>query len=122
MEDQDKFLHEYNSKPCIKHQGTIWLLGTYNHDIGVTPFERFFLGGDGLSGYNNLDGRELIGMRGYSNESITPNYYLKDNVGGVIYSKYTFEVRYPFSLNPNATIYALSFLEAGNSWESFAAF
>ncbi|NLH33697.1 MAG: BamA/TamA family outer membrane protein [Lentimicrobium sp.] len=97
-------------------------LGTYNHDIGVTPFERFFLGGDGLSGYNNLDGRELIGMRGYSNESITPNYYLKDNVGGVIYSKYTFEVRYPFSLNPNATIYALSFLEAGNSWESFAAF
>ncbi len=97
-------------------------LSAYNTEIGVTPFERFFLGGDGLSGYNNLDGRELIGMRGYTNESITPNYYINKNVGGTIYSKYTFELRYPFSLNPSATIFALTFLEAGNAWDSFANF
>ncbi|MFP4470731.1 MAG: outer membrane protein assembly factor [Bacteroidales bacterium] len=97
-------------------------LGTYNQEIGVTPFERFYLGGDGLSGYNNLDGRELIGMRGYGNETITPNYYLNSNIGGTIYSKYTFELRYPLSLNPSATIYALTFLEAGNSWANFANF
>ena len=97
-------------------------LGLYNKDIGVTPFERFYLGGDGLSGYNNLDGRELIGMRGYGNETITPGYYMNTNIGGTIYSKYTLELRYPLSLNPSATIYVLGFLEAGNSWLDFANF
>ena len=97
-------------------------LGTYNRDIGITPFQRFYLGGDGLSGYNNLDGREIIGMRGYGNETITPKYYLYPNLGGTIYSKYTFELRYPLSLNPSATIYGLAFLEAGNSWENFSDF
>lgn len=89
-------------------------LGTYTASLGVTPFERFYLGGDGLSGYNNMDGRELIGMRGYTNNSLTPGY--PSTLGGTVYTKYTFELRYPVSLNPNATIYALTFLEAGNDW------
>ncbi len=97
-------------------------LGHYNNEIGNTPFERYYLGGDGLSGYNNLDGREIIGMRGYSNESLTPNYWKSSNTGGTIYSKYTLEARYPLSLNPNATIYVASFLEAGNSWLKFDEF
>ena len=97
-------------------------LGLYNREIGVTPFERFYLGGDGLSGYNNLDGREIIGMRGYGNETITPEYYANQNIGGTIYSKYTFELRYPLSLNPQATIYATAFLEAGNAWLTFDDF
>lgn len=97
-------------------------LGFYNPDIGVTPFQRFYLGGDGLSGYNNLDGREIIGMRGYINESITPLYYKNKNIGGNVYSKYTLELRYPLSLNPSATIYALTFIEAGNSWLGFDTF
>jgi len=97
-------------------------LGYYNSDIGVTPFQRFYLGGDGLSGYNNLDGREIIGMRGYGNETITPYYYKDRNIGGNIYSKYTLELRYPLSLNPSATIYALAFVEAGNSWLGFDNF
>ncbi len=97
-------------------------LGYYNKDIGVTPFQRFYLGGDGLSGYNNLDGREIIAMRGYGNETITPFYYKDRNIGGNIYSKYTLELRYPLSLNPSATIYALTFLEAGNSWLGFDNF
>ena len=89
-------------------------LGTYNTNLGVTPFERFYLGGDGLSGYNNMDGRELIGMRGYANNSLTPLY--PSTVGGTVYAKYTLELRYPISLNPSATIYGLAFLEAGNDW------
>jgi outer membrane protein insertion porin family len=89
-------------------------LGAYNQDLGVTPFERFYLGGDGLSGYNNMDGRELIGMRGYANNSLTPGY--PTTIGGTVYCKYTFELRYPLSLNPSATIYGLGFLEAGNDW------
>lgn len=97
-------------------------LGYYNSDIGVTPFQRFYLGGDGLSGYNNLDGREIIGMRGYGNETITPYYYEDKNIGGNIFAKYTLELRYPFSLNPSATIYGLGFIEAGNSWLGFDSF
>lgn len=97
-------------------------LGTYNRDLGVTIFERFYLGGDGLSGYGNLDGREIVGMRGYSNESLTPDYYQNSNLGGTIYSKYTMEVRYPISLNPNATIYAMGFMEAGGAWLKFNDF
>lgn len=110
------------SKLVLSFRTQFGFLGAYNQDIGVTPFERFYLGGDGLSGYNNLDGRELIGMRGYGNETITPEYYKNRNIGGTIYSKYTFEIRFPLSLNPSATIYGLTFLEAGNAWESFASF
>lgn len=89
-------------------------LGAYSAALGVTPFERFYLGGDGLTGYNNMDGRELIGMRGYANNSLTPGYPAM--IGGTVYTKYTLELRYPVSLNPNATIYGLAFVEAGNDW------
>jgi outer membrane protein insertion porin family len=89
-------------------------LGTYNQELGVTPFERFYLGGDGLSGTNNMDGRELIGMRGYANNSLTPGY--PTTIGGTVYTRYTLELRYPISLNPSATIFGLGFVEAGNDW------
>ncbi len=97
-------------------------LGAYNKTIGITPFERYYLGGDGLSGYNNMDGREIIGFRGYANESLTPQYYKDHNQGATIYSRNTLELRYPVSLNPSATIYALAFLETGNSWSDFDSF
>ena len=61
-------------------------------------------------------------MRGYINESITPNYFISKNIGGTIYTKYTLELRYPLSLNPSATIFALAFVEGGNSWLNFADF
>jgi outer membrane protein insertion porin family len=89
-------------------------LGAYNPSIGVTPFERFYLGGDGLTGYNNMDGREMIGFRGYVNNSLTPLY--PNSIGGTVYEKFTLELRYPISLNPSATIYGLTFMEAGNDW------
>jgi outer membrane protein insertion porin family len=98
----------------------VGFLGTYNKSLGVTPFERFYLGGDGLSGTNNMDGRELIGMRGYANNSLTPGY--PTTVGGTVYTRYTLELRYPISLNPSATIFGLGFVEAGNDWLLWSSF
>ena len=90
------------------------LLGAYNNDIGVAPFERFYVGGDGMSGMGyQFDGRELISLRGYNNNSISPQ------TGGTIYNKYTTEIRYAISLNPASTVYTLAFLEAGNAWDNF---
>ena len=90
------------------------VLGYYNNDIGFSPFERFYLGGDGLSGFA-LDGREIIGLRGYKNNTVTPTIS-GNTVGGTTYNKYTMELRFPVSLNPSATIYTLAFLEGGNNY------
>ena len=95
-------------------------LGSYNPTIGDSPFERFYLGGDGLSGFS-LDGRELIGMRGYGNNSLTPRNST-GYVGGTVYTKYTLELRYPLSKNPMATVFIMGFLEAGNAWSSMKDF
>ncbi len=90
-------------------------LGKYNADIGPSPFERFYLGGSALSGFA-LDGREIIGLRGYDDYSLSPN------TGGLIISKYTMELRYLLSPNPSATIYVQSFLEAGNTYNTFESY
>ena len=95
-------------------------LGHYNPQIGATPFHRYFLGGDGMNNYS-FDSRELIGMRGYANNSLTPGHD-NSSTGGDMFTKYTLELRYPLSLNPQATIYALTFLEAGNCWLGFKNF
>jgi outer membrane protein insertion porin family len=95
-------------------------IGEYNSQIGITPFERFFLGGDGLAGFN-IDGREIIALRGYPNNSLTPGFNgtAISSVGGVIYNKHTMELRFLLSPSPQAKIWVHSFLEAGNSWDSF---
>ncbi len=91
-------------------------LGSYGVDIG--PFERFSLGGDGLAGQNYLLGREVVALRGYGNNDITPTD--RNGIkGGIAYNKFVFEMRYPISLNPSATIYVLSFAEAGNNFSNF---
>lgn len=90
-------------------------LGYYNKDIGYSPFERYFVGGDGLATFQ-LDGRETIGLRGYENSSIS------SVDGGVIYNKFQMELRYPVTLKPSASIYVLGFLEAGNSYDGFDDF
>ena len=97
----------------------VGILGYFNKDIGPSPFESFDLGGDGMSGYN-LYGRETIGLRGYENGSLTP--IVNANKAGNIYNKFTLELRYPVSTNPNAFIYPLIFLEAGNAWYDFTDF
>ena len=87
-------------------------LGSYNSALGSAPLERFYLGGSGLTGFS-LDGREIIALRGYDDNTLSP-------VGGAsIINKYALELRYPLSLNPSATIYGLGFIEAGNTWSSF---
>ncbi|MCQ2284324.1 MAG: BamA/TamA family outer membrane protein [Bacteroidales bacterium] len=89
-------------------------MGCYNKSIGVSPFGRFYLGGDGLSTYA-YDGREIIGMRGYDDEVLSP-YLDGTSTGASIYNKFTAELRYPISLNPSATVYVLAFAEAGKGW------
>ncbi len=96
-------------------------LGYYNSDIGYPPFERFYLGGDGMSGWE-IDGREIIALRGYSNYALTPRDTRGEFIGGNAYNKYTVELRFPLSLNPMATIYALAFVEGGNAFRDMDSF
>ncbi len=100
----------------------VGFLGKYSSDIEVTPFNRYFMGGDGMSGYSAIDGRQLVGFRGYTNESMTPDADKSTQAGGVVFNKSTLELRYPLSLNPNSTIFGLVFAEAGNDWASFNLF
>lgn len=93
-------------------------LGFYNQDIGFPPFERFYLGGDGISGWE-IDGREIIALRGYANYSLTPTDGSGQEIGATVFNKYTMELRYPIVLSPMSTIYALAFVEGGNAWKNF---
>ena len=88
-------------------------LGYYNKRWGYSPCEGFILGGDGMSGYNTY-GNEVIGLRGYDNYSLTP--YVNNAYAGNVYDKFTVELRYPLIMQPSSTIFALAFLEGGNSW------
>ena len=90
-------------------------LGYYNRDKGISAFERFYLGGSALSGFA-LDGREIIGLRGYDDLSLSPQ------TGSNIVIKQTMELRYLISPNPSATIFALTFLEAGNTYDGIENF
>ena len=85
------------------------LLGSYNR-YKKSPFETYYMGGDGMSGYSTGYAEETIGLRGYENGSLTP-YYQE----GYAYDRFTLELRYPLMLG-NTTIYGLGFVEAGNAW------
>lgn len=94
-------------------------LGTYNRNLGYSPFEGFNLGGDGMSGYNTY-GQEIISLRGYKNYSLTP---MRDNAYvGNVYDKFTLELRYPLLLQGQTNIYVLGFLEGGNAWSDILEF
>ncbi|SFW70207.1 Beta-barrel assembly machine subunit BamA [Sinomicrobium oceani] len=96
----------------LKTSANFGYLGAYNQDRGVVPFERFFLGGDGMANYT-LDSRETIQLRGYPNQSLSPN------IGSTIYNKFSMELRYPLTLKPSASIYGLVFAEGGAAFDSF---
>ena len=102
-------------KLVLKTQTDFGFIGAYNPDRGFIPFERFYLGGDGMANFA-MDGRENIALRGYENQSLS----IRD--GSIIYNKFSLELRYPVTLKPSASIYALTFLEAGNGYDSFRAF
>ena len=90
-------------------------MGCYNNDIGLSPFGRYYVGGDGLSSWV-LDGREVIPLRGYKNASLSP-----DN-GASVFDRYTLELRQPIIESASATFYVLGFLEGGNSWATMKEF
>jgi outer membrane protein insertion porin family len=97
-------------------------MGSYNSARGLVPFERFYLGGDGLANYA-LDGREVIQLRGYPNQSLSPiiesGPQKGQQIGATIYNKFSLELRYPITLKSQASIYVLTFLEAGASYSEF---
>ncbi len=92
------------------------LLGSYNRNK-KSPFETFYMGGDGMSGYSSGYAEETIGLRGYENGALTPSY----EVQGYAYDRFSLELRYPFLLG-NTTIYGLGFVEAGNAWTETSKF
>jgi len=102
----------------VKAHSEFGFLSAYNSDIGIPPFERFYVGGSGLTSGYNLNARETVGLRGY-NDGMVSNHL---EGGASIYSKYILELRYPLSLNPSSTIYATAFAEAGNAWGKFNDF
>lgn len=91
-------------------------MGAYNAQKGLTPFERFYMGGSGLTGVNRIGGQEIIAMRGYEDNAMS------SSAGDPLIAKYTLELRYPISLNPSATFYVLAFGEAGNTFPTFKDF
>jgi outer membrane protein insertion porin family len=107
--------HKTNKLVLHTHAG-FGFLGAYNKNLGQSPFERFYLGGVFLSGFL-LDGREIVNLRGYDDLSLTMP---SDRVGAPVITKYGAELRYPISLNPQATIFALAFAEAGRTWTDFS--
>ena len=96
--------------PVIMTRVEVGLLGSYNK-YKKSPFETFYVGGDGMSGYSYSYATETIGLRGYDNGSLTPSGY-----SGYAYDRFTVELRYPFILSNSTNIYGLAFAEGGNAW------
>ncbi len=112
-----KFYTKVIDKLVIESRAHFGFIGSYTDKAGTGPFERFIMGGSGLGGQNFLIGNDIIGLRGYEDNSVIP--INSEFRGGVAYNKFSMELRYPISLNPSATIYVLAFGEAGNNWGSF---
>lgn len=110
----------------LRSKAQFGYLGYYNRKWGYSPFENFWVGGDGMTGYSNY-GTEVISLRGYENYSLTPVTYSKYNenhtaYAGNVYDKFTVELRYPVIMQPQSTIYALIFAEGGNCWSDIRNF
>jgi outer membrane protein insertion porin family len=109
-----------SSKFVLRAAAKMGILGYYNEKIGLSPFERFSLGGNGLSGQGQgqfLLGTDIISLRGYEAGQLSANNGSSQG-SAAAYNKFTMDVRYPFTTNPNSTIYALAFAEGGNAWNS----
>lgn len=113
-------------KLVLNTRAHMGFLGSYNRRTDIGPFERFVLGGSGLAGQGQFAlAQDIIGLRGYDDRSVYTADYNRvadantRSQGGVVYHKFVAELRYPVSLNPSATIFALTFLEAGNNWASY---
>jgi len=104
----------------LKTEAKLGFLGAFNDEIGIAPFERFQLGGDGFAGgqFNAFNGIDLISLRGYEPDELPANVLNNQLVSTPIFNKFTVELRYPISTNPNSTIYVLAFAQGGNAWST----
>lgn len=110
-------------KFVINTRAHMGFIGTYTNVTDSGPYERFFLGGNGLNGANNfVIGQDIIALRGYDDNSIVPIDPNTGFRGGTVYNKFVAELRYPITLAPTSTIYVLSFMEAGNTWNNFSRY
>jgi outer membrane protein insertion porin family len=116
-----EFFTQVIGKLVINTKVNMGFLGSYGAGKEIGPFERFVVGGDGLSGQAGgmFIGRDVIGLRGYENNKIGPLDSNGNPLGGIAYNKFALQLRYPLSLNPAATIYIQAFAEAGNNWASY---
>jgi outer membrane protein insertion porin family len=110
-----KWYTAFTDKLVLMTNAELGFLGFYNDKLGQTPFERYFVGGDGIAQFQ-LDGRETVGLRGYENNR------LSSISGGTIYNKFQLELRYSITDAPSASIYTLGFVEAGNSYDNFETY
>lgn len=141
IEDSNKFLYleyhkwrfdtewyfNFTDKLVMAASSKMGFLGSYNDNLGIVPFERYVYGGDGLSNQSSgITGSTILAARGYETTDFPGNGTgTNNNVrldGGTIFNKFTVELRYPLSLNPSSTIYALVFAQGGNVWERFSDF
>jgi len=116
-----------SSKFVASARAHMGFLGSYGNKLGIIPLERFVMGGDGMNFNNFALGQEIVGLRGYENQTITPGRNTRgtadpDPYGGVVYNKYVMELRFLVSPNPSATIFLLTFAEAGNNWGDYKDF
>jgi outer membrane protein insertion porin family len=134
MFDTKYYLPLDNKKKLVlEAKAHFGFIGGFTSEAGIGPFERFYLGGDGLAGGFNsfLLGQDVIGLRGYENNHITPPLYSLYNSGqntegqiqgGIVYDKFSLELRYPVTTGNAATIYGFAFTEAGNNWNNYEDF
>lgn len=101
----------------LKLEAKMGFLGMYNNEVGLSPFGRYELGGDGLSNFVGLQGKDIVSLRGYKDP--VNDVSEANRIGAGIFNKYTMELRYLISPNPSATVYVLGFLQGGNAWAGF---
>lgn len=125
---ESQWFHKLAGKFVVKAQAQFGFLGSYNKAVGDPAFERFKLGGDGMQGFDFLQGSELIAMRGYANSAVIPvgstgnAISIAQQSGSPIFTKYVLEVRYPVIKSSSATAFLVAFAEGGNTWNKFEDF
>ncbi len=118
---ESQFFQKIYGKLILKAQAQFGFLGYYNESVGQAPFGRFKVGGDGMQGYDFLQGSEVIGLRGYANNAVVPEG-AAGSAGSPIFNKYVLELRHPITLGESATVFVLAFAEGGNTWNKFSEF
>lgn len=122
---ESQWFQRIAGKLVLKAQAQFGFLGFYNKSVGQSAFERFKLGGDGMQGFDFLQGSEVIAMRGYANNAVIPvgsNPEIAQRSGSPIFNKYVLELRHPITLSQSAQVFVLAFAEGGNTWNSFKEF